>query len=171
MTIEFMLLAAPRSGTTWAANWLTTDTTLCLHDPLLKWMKDELDTLESHKKGRRLGIACTGLAMFPEWVNAHPARKIILHRPLTEIDASLQSMGMTPCSNHWQGVLDRIDGVHLSWSDLFERPQYIYEYLLDLPFDPERWALLREINVQPHFEGLTINPQATQRLMNELRMH
>lgn len=168
MTIEFMVLAAPRSGTTWCSNWLTTDTTLCLHDPLLKWTKEELETLES---GKRLGLACTGLAMFPGWVNAHPARKVILHRPLDEIDASLQAIGMTPCSAAWRGVLDRIDGVHLAWTDLFERPQYIYEYLLDRPFDPERWALLREINVQPHFEGLTINPQATQRLMHELRTH
>jgi len=26
--INFMIVALPRSGTTWAANWLTTDTTL-----------------------------------------------------------------------------------------------------------------------------------------------
>ena len=166
--IDFMLIAAPRSGTTWAANWLTTDTTLCLHDPLLKWTKDELMTLDSP---RRLGIACTGIAMFPEWVNAHPARKVILHRPLSEVDTSLQAIGMTPCSAQWEGVLDRIDGVHIDWREMFTRPQFVYEYLLDLPFDPERWALLREFNVQPHFEGLTINREATANLMNELRAH
>ena len=166
--LDFMLIAAPRSATTWAANWLTTDSSLCLHDPLLKFTKEELLALESPK---RLGVACTGLALFPEWVNAHPARKVILRRPLAEIDQSLQEIGMTPVSEHWNGVLERIEGVHLDWQELFTRPQYIYEYLLDLPFDPQRWALLREMNVQPHFQELTINRTATAQLMNELRMH
>lgn len=166
--VDFMLLAAPRSGTTWASNWLTTDTTLCLHDPLLKWTKDELLTLNFPK---RLGVACTGLALFPEWVNAQPGRKVILHRPLAEIDESLMNIGMTPISDAWYGVLDQIKGVHLDWQEMFTRPQYIYEYLLDLPFNPERWALLREMNVQPHFQGLSINRTATERLMNELRSH
>jgi hypothetical protein len=168
MSIEFMVLAAPRSGTTWAANWLTTDTTLCLHDPLLKWTRSELAHLSSP---RRLGVACTGMALFPDWVNDHPARKVILHRPLEEIDQSLVNIGMTPVSKHWEGVLDQIHGVHLDWRELFLRPQAIYEYLLDLPFDPERWALLREINVQTHFEGLTLQSHATERLMAELRAH
>ncbi len=168
MAIDFMLLAAPRSGTTWAANWLTTDQTICVHDPLLKWTRDELMTLESP---RRLGVACTGLALFPDWVNAHPARKVILRRPLEEVDQSLLEIGMTPCSAQWQGVLDKIEGVHVDWQEMFVRPQAIFEYLLDLPFDPERWALLREFNVQPHFQQLSINREATTRLMNELRAH
>ena len=167
--IDFMLIAAPRSGTTWAANWLTTDTTLCLHDPLIKWTRDELMALEA--PNRRLGIACTGIALFPEWVNAHPARKVILHRPLEEIDESLLQIGMTPVSKHWDGVLERIHGMHLDWQEMFVRPQAIYEYLLDLPFDPERWALLREFNVQPHFAQVSINREATGQLMNELRTH
>ena len=168
MTIEFMLLAAPRSATTWAANWLTTDTTLCLHDPLWQWAKEELDGIRSR---RRIGLSCTGLALFPEWVNAHPARKVILHRDLSAVDESLKRIGMTVCSDQWNGVLDRINGVHLEWSELFTRPQYIYEYLLDSPFDPERWAVLREMNVQPHFQAVTVNQSATARLMAELRAH
>lgn len=166
--IDFMLLAAPRSGTTWASNWLTTDSTLCLHDPLLKWTRGELMNLQSP---RRLGVACTGLALFPDWVNDNPARKVILHRPLAEIDQSLVEIGMTPISKHWEGVLDCIEGVHLDWQELFTRPKAIYEYLLDRPFDAERWALLREMNVQPHFQELSINRAATAQLMNELRMH
>lgn len=166
--IEFMLLAQPRSGTTWAANWLTTDHTLCLHDPLWRWTKEELDHIQS---GRRLGISCTGLALFPDWVNSHPARKIILHRDRDEMDSSLVRIGMTRCGEQWRGVLDKINGVHLEWTDLFSRPQYIYEYLLDRPFDAERWACLKEMNVQPHFQSVTVDRSATARLMNELRMH
>jgi hypothetical protein len=168
--IDFMLIAAPRSATTWASNWLSTDTTLCLHDPLLKWTRDELDGIESMK---RLGVACTGLALFPEWVNAHPARKVILHRDLSEVDDSLKRIGMTACSAQWEGVLDRIEGIHMPWEAMFDpfQAQYIYEFLLDRPFDPERWAVLREINAQPHFQAVTVNHAATARLMAELRTH
>lgn len=170
MTIEFMLLAAPRSATTWASNWLTTDTTACLHDPLIKWTRDELDSIQSPK---RLGIACTALALFPEWVNAHPARKIILHRDLRDVDESLIRIGMTGCARQWEGVLDRIQGVHLNWDVMFDplRARYVYEYLLNLPFDPERWAILCEINAQPHFRAVSIDKTATARFMADLRVH
>ncbi len=165
-----MIIAAPRSATTWASNWLTTDTTLCLHDPLVKWTRDELDTIESSK---RLGVSCTALALFPEWVNAHPARKIILHRDLHEVDESLEHIGMAACSRQWEGVLDRIEGVHLDWQVLFDplRAKYVYEHLLDLPFDAERWAVLREVNAQPNFRQISVNKAATARLMSELRAH
>jgi hypothetical protein len=168
MSIEFMILGAPRSATTWASNWLTTDTTLCLHDPLVHWQKEELDDIRTL---RRLGVACTGLALFPEWVNAHPARKIILHRPLSEVDESLVRMGLTPCSTQWEGVLDRIEGVHLDWKDMFTRPQFIYEYLLDLPFDAERWSVLRQMNVQPNLDSIQVNKAAVARFVAELRVH
>lgn len=163
--ISFMLIAAPRSATTWASAWLTTDTTLCLHDPLWKHHYSELDAIESSKV---LGIACTGIALFPEWVNAHPARKVVLHRDFAEVDASLVKIGLTPCSPQWEGVLDQIRGVHLDWKDLFERPRAIYEYLLDKPFDAERHRELVEMNVQPAFAKLSIDRSATSRLIREL---
>lgn len=166
MSVEFMVIAAPRSGTTWAANWLSTDTSICIHDPLLKMTKDELETLDSPKM---IGVSCTGLALFPEWVNSHPARKVILHRDLREIDRSLHEIGMTAISAQWRGVLERIEGVHLDWREMFSSPRYMYEYLLDKPFDPERWALLREVNVQPHLENVRVSKRAAERLMLELR--
>jgi hypothetical protein len=160
-----MVISAPRSASTWISNWLTTDDTLCLHDPLWQRHYSELDAIESPKM---LGIACTGIALFPEWVNAHPARKIILHRDFDEIDASLDKIGMSSIKATWAGVLEQIRGVHLPWSDVFEAPQPIYEYLLDKRFDPERHALLREINMQPAFAKLSIDRAATSRLIREL---
>lgn len=163
--LQFMVISAPRSASTWVSNWLSTDTTLCLHDPLWRWHYSELDTIKSQKV---LGIACTGVALFPEWVNAHPARKVILHRDPMEIDASLTKIGLTPCSQQWEGVLDKIRGMHLHWTDVFERPKYVYEYLLDRPFDAERHQALREMNVQPCFSKLSIDRSATARLIREL---
>lgn len=168
--IQFMIIAAPRSGTAWAANWLTTDATTCLHDPLLRWTRGELAHLQSPKT---LGVACTGLGLFTDYVNDHPARKIVLRRDLDEVDASLAHIGMTPCGKQWEGVLEQIHAVHVDWQDLFrpDRAKMIYEYLLDRPFDAERWAVLREMNVQANFGELSINRAATASLMNELRAH
>lgn len=165
MTIQFMVIAAPRSATTWTSNWLTTDTTLCLHDPLWTHHYSELDSYPTNKM---LGIACTGIALFPEWVNAHPARKIILRRDLKEIDVSMERIGLTEVSSTWEGVLDRIDGVHLPWTAVFDQPQRIYEYLLDKPFDAQRHAALKEIRMQPHFPGLIVDQGIASRLVREL---
>ncbi len=59
--LSFMLLAAPRSATAWAANWLTTDTTLCLHELSTRWAMEELDNVPC---GKVLGVVCTALALY-----------------------------------------------------------------------------------------------------------
>lgn len=161
-----MLIAAPRSGTTWAANWLTTDTTLCLHDPLWTRHYTELDAIQSSK---RLGVSCTGLYLFPEWVNRHPARKVILHRPLPEINASLEEIGLPAVTPESHASLDLIDGLHFNWRDLFDAPRKIYEYLTGLPFDEERHALLLDIEMQPNFAGLKVGRDVTRRLIGEIQ--
>lgn len=163
--IDFMLISAPRCGTTWAANWLTTDTTLCLHDPMWTHHYSELDNIKSSKV---LGLAETGLYLFPEFVNKHPARKIILHRNLEEINKSLEDIGLFPISNEQNESLYRLNGAHYSWYDLWEKPKEIYEFLLHMPFDQERFELLKEIEMQPNFEGLKINKNVTAKLMKEL---
>ena len=162
--IEFMIIAGPRSGTTWAANWLTTNSTICLHDPLYQHHYKDLDAYASDKI---VGVSCTGLMNFPDWLNAHPAKKVVLHRPQTEISASLRRCGLpdVDCS-----LLNQIKGTHCHWLDLFDNPATIYEALLDQPFDAERHDLLRAIHMQPKFEAITVNRAATRALINELRV-
>jgi len=164
--IEFMVIALPRSGTTWASNWLTTDDTLCLHDPLWDRHYDELDGIVSKK---RLGVSCTGLMLFPEWLNAHPARKVILHRDVVEVNESLRAIGMPTLDQDAEDKLWGITGMHVEWGALFNRPREIYEHLLQKEFDEERHAELRKIAMQPSFEELTVNKDAVRRLMTELR--
>lgn len=161
-----MVIAAPRSGTAWAANWLTTDTTLCLHDPLWRQHYESLDSIASQK---RLGVACTGLAQFQRYTLAHKARKVILHRDLREIDASLAAIGMPPCDPDFDGLLSAIPGMHVHWSALFESPRAIYEHLLERPFDAERHRALCDLEVQTRFEGIKVDKLATARLIAELQ--
>lgn len=167
--VEFMVLSAPRSASTWCSNWLTTDKTLCLHEPLFTRHYTELDGIQTTK---RLGVSCTGLAYFPEWVNAHPARKIVLHRDINEINESLDAIGLPEISVDYIRKLESIDAIHLPYTDLLENPKFIYETLLELPFDEgciERHALLKEIEMQPNFEGLTVGKNVTRKLIAEIR--
>jgi len=61
--VTFMIISAPRSGTGVAANWLSTDTTLCLHDALFNYHYSSLNSLSF--QGKKLGIADTGIWIFP----------------------------------------------------------------------------------------------------------
>lgn len=167
--IEFMVLAMPRSGTAWCANWLTTDRTICLHDPLWSHHYSELDGIRVC--GRRLGIACTGLALFPEFLAKHKARKVILHRPIEEVRISLAQLGQGPLGDAWVGALDRIEGVHADWQDLYhpEKAKLLYEFLTQRSFDESRYELVRRLNIQMAFEKVEVNTEAAQRLFDELR--
>jgi hypothetical protein len=143
MSIEFMVLSAPRSASAWVSNWLTTDTTLCLHEPLARWKLEELDAIDSPKV---LGIACTALALQPDFVNAHPARKVILHRPLAEIRSSMKALRIE--GDYDPKALDRIKGLHCDWREVFLAPEAIHAYLLEKPLDQERHRELLQFNVQ-----------------------
>lgn len=144
---------------------MTTDTTLCLHDPLFKHHYEDLDGLESTK---RLGLSCTGLGQFTDWVNKHPASKVILHRDLREVNESLAEIGLSPITQENIDRLYKLDGLHVPWDDLFRNPRPIYEHLLQLPFDEERHQFLTEIQMQPEFSKLKVNKEATRRLVEEM---
>lgn len=164
-----MIVALPRSGTTWAANWLTTDATLCLHDPLYRWHYRDWDRLKASDKS--IGIACTGIWRWADWLNAHPARKVVLHRSLPEINQSLCDLGLPPCTPADVSALNSINGEHHDYLDLFDRTAAarIYERLLLDAFDPSRHAELVQIEMQPNFAGLSVGADVTRRLVAELQ--
>ena len=137
--IEFMLLAAPRSATAWCANWLTTDETLCLHEPLYTQTHEQLDA-----RPGRIGIACTVTPLLN--MNRHPARKVVLHRDPKEVRESMARLGIP--GDYDFNALDNIEGRHHDWREVFDNPRGIYEYLLQQPFDEDRHASLRGLNVQ-----------------------
>lgn len=145
--IEFMVIALPRSGTAWVSNLLTTDTTLCIHDATAQYTLPDLDNFQTKKI---LGVADTGLALLPDWVNAHPARKIVIVRDHDEINQSLINAGMPTLNPEHSTKLMNIKADHIQFKDLFN-PSYaasVYEYLTQQPFDSERFNLLTKLNVQ-----------------------
>lgn len=167
--IDFMILGAPRSGTTWAANWLTTDTTVCVHDPLRLYALDVVNHIPTG--GKKLGVSCTALPLFPDFVNSHPSPKVILHRPLAEVNQSLEALGLSGLSSEWEGKLEDLVGWHVPYQYIFEpdMAKKLYEYLLDRPFDYQRHQLLREMQIEPDIANVVHNPDAVRRVVQQLQ--
>lgn len=147
--IDFMVLGLPRSATAWMANWLTTDRSICWHEPLWESTLDELDAVQMNGL---FGISDTELLLLPpDLVNAHPAKKLIIHRELRDVNLSLTKAGLPGAmrdEHRWK--LDEIGGWHIPFKDLWnvETFRAAMEWLTPLPFDGARYAVLRNLNVQ-----------------------
>ena len=148
--VSFIVLGLPRSGTTWLANWLTTDRTLCLHDPFAesmpgKWPRD----------GRRLGISCTGAYLMPNWLAQQRCPVAIIEREPADCAASL---GADVAA--LRAALDAAQGRRWAFDDLWreEPAKALWRYLLPgVPFDALRYRMLRGMQVQPHMKKWTPN--------------
>lgn len=168
-----MVIGLPRSGTTWAANWLSTGATLCVHDPLWETHYEDLDAVIPARAGNRMpGIACTGIWRWVDCLNRHPARKLILHRDIAAVRASLRAKGLPVPDHRAVAALDRVDGMHVAFDQLFDtdRAEPLWSFLTDsLPFDGERHRELAQMNIQPQFDRIRVNRSVARRLAVELR--
>jgi hypothetical protein len=166
--IDFMIIAAPRSGTAWAANWLTDDHSFCHHDPLFERHYEDLDSMDAD--GRVLGVACTGIANFLEFLKGHPAKKVILHRRQDQVNDACVANGFPPVPMQFFKNLDAIEGLHVPWTWLFAKPENIHRFLFgDRRFDARRHQLLVGLNVQRDLEQIKPNQAATRRLIEEMK--
>ena len=161
--IEFMVISLPRSGSSWAAVWLE-----AVHDPLWTAHYSDWDS-----RGWQ-GVSCTGIHRWPAWLNAHPARKLILHRPKWEREVSLKRMNIPTIGTlPPDSALDGIEGLHAIWSDIFDinKAPTLWRFLRkDKPFDPERHIRLTEMAIQPYQSKVHRDHKVYERLMAELRL-
>ena len=161
--IQFMVIGPPRSGTAWAAVWLTTFTRMCVHDPL--WDVHYLDFDKIAIPSRVVGIACTGLGFWPDWVNEHPARKLILHRDPKEVDLACAREGLPAPPARLFANLDKIRGLHMDWSALWSSPDPIHRHLFPRePFDRDRHAMLRAMKITAMWRMRVQDPAVLERL-------
>lgn len=174
--LDFMIIGLPRSGTTWAANFFCTERTLCFHDPLYTTHYQDWDAElpKRAQKGAEVGVSCTGIWRWPDWVNAHPARKVILHRDLGDIADSMREIGLPEMDlMDAQNKLESVMGLHVPHTDLFDPRNCcdLWDYLTDgrVPFNWARHKLLVDIEMQPKFSGLSVGPEVTRRLQEEIQ--
>jgi hypothetical protein len=165
--LRFMVLGAPRSATAWTANWLSSDGRVCLHDAMWDHHYTEMDSL-----AHVWGVACTGLAYFPEWVNEHRCPKVVLHRPIGEINRSLQALGLPWVNPKLVDNLWKCQGLHVNWTELFraEGAREIHEHLQVGAFDEQRWKMLKDLKVTSNWQSRQAhqNPQVVKRFRQEI---
>lgn len=147
--IDFMVLGLPRSGTAWVANLLTTDTSLCLHEALLDSTIEQLDRVEH---AGLFGIAETSGLFLPECVH-HDCKKLIIDRPISEINESLNDLGLPDMPERAVELLSGIEGYKITFKELFDfdAMQSAYKYLLDKDLSKDRHQFLCQMNVQNQY--------------------
>lgn len=170
MTISFMVLAAPRSATTWISNLLTTDHTICLHDPLLEYERHQLDQMTIPNK--RVGIADSALLLHPDWLEKHPAKKILLWREPQEVNKALNVLGLREIEPgiHAKRIQALPRGVkQFYWATIFDHriASEICRFF-DVPFCRHRFEELKKMNVQPQFNRVPVGRAAAQDLVTRL---
>jgi hypothetical protein len=116
------------------------------------------------------GISCTGIWRWPEWVNAHPAEKLIVYRDFKDIQRSLISNGFPTLDEDEKLALDRIQGSRVHFNDLFEISmlETMWSLLSKEPFDERRAEALVGMNVDPHFPMVKEDPHVKDLLFAEL---
>jgi hypothetical protein len=147
--VNFVITGLPRSATAWLANWFTTDHSVCWHEALMDHSMEELLGFESDEL---FGISETSLCtMDPLAVNALPVPKLVIHRPLDEVNRSLVDLGFPPgmTEEHEKNLWD-IGGFHLKFEDIFDEDKFrvAHEWLIPIEFNPDRYALLRKFMVE-----------------------
>ena len=162
--LDFAVLGLPRSGTTWSAAWLTTDTSICWHDPIAYATPFEIEKKQSSAKYR--GISCTGSWMF-NWTP--PERTLVLERDPAEVNQSLRELGLPELTEAMLDTFGWVRGVRYPYQALFDdRAGEIWEFLLPhVPFNAERHAELAQMSIQPDFNHVP-DTSALRRVLKEL---
>lgn len=171
-----MVMSGPRSASTWCANWLTTDTSLCLHDPLLQYTSEYLARMNLAPK--RLGISCTSALLYPDWVKTIQCPKVILYRDPAEINTSLRRLGLAELIVEGRkGHLSRIEALMEDKGTLL----LPYEYMLypkgakrmaghlGVPWDADRHDLLCQMRIEPMWKRLHVSKEAAQELVQRIK--
>lgn len=160
--MDFMILGYPRSATTWMANLFTTDRSVCVHDPLETHTVPELHDLRV--PGRTLGISCTGIWLDSALVKRYSCPKVVILRDIDVCNRELAAIGLPELSPILARRLLAVDAMRVPFEGLWDEDvmRQVWEHLLPtVSFDVIRYRLLREFSIQPRFEVLQANPEAT----------
>ena len=125
-----------------------------MHDPLWQMHHRDLDRmLPTYSAAKIRGIACTGIWRWPDFLNAHPARKVVLHRPISEVRASMTRLGLPELPENAAEMLGEVDAMRIDYRALFapRHARKVWQHLTGgaVPFDERRHARLVEMRIEP----------------------
>ena len=151
----FFVTGLPRTRTAWCANWLTTDHSLCLHDPLV----NELP------KVVRQAVGLSGPEVFKLYKDYKTSPWLVLVRDSEVCKRSFQQVvqqEIAGLDEFWsQRVADlqalkdesNVLWLHVDLLDVEESAKAVWQHLLgDIPFDLLRWQMLVDLNVTQNFD-------------------
>lgn len=150
----FFIASLPRSRTAWLANFLTYQESFCYHEPMNRTkLKDYPNLLRKTCKNYAGTSDSMNSLIMDKLIQMFPEAKIVVvFRDLTEVEASLNRMGM-PCP----GLLKKIDRELHRIMAVYEPlvieyhkfdAALIWEYLMPgIPVDYARLDMLNEFNV------------------------
>lgn len=156
---EFALWGLPRSGTTWAANWLTSGRVLCLHDPEQDHAPQDVEWLNI---AGRFGVASSGLWALPGIAERIAARVpvLIVEREPQAVQAAMGRAGL-PALPQWafdrfQALPGRRVPFGALWGDE-GAARAAWDYLRPGErFDFLRWRELARVRVEPVLDKLAV---------------
>lgn len=145
--IDFMVLGLPRSGTAWASNLLTTDTSLCIHEA---FMNHSIDDLNNQSYDGLLGIAETSAFTKVDEINQHSAKKLVIERPFNEVNESIVRLGFKALPTYSDDLMIQLKGYRIVFKDLFNYDimAEAYYYLLRKELNQERHRILCQMNIE-----------------------
>lgn len=165
MSAPFAIVALPRSGTAWLSRALTGDGWTCHHQMAIQ-MRSAADVVDLFREPRT-GTAETAIALgwrlLRRWVPG--LRIMVVRRPVDECVASMLRVDVGGVARYDPAILragllrearalDELqrepDVLTVQFRDLWadESGAAIFRHCLGAPFNQERWAAFREVNIQ-----------------------
>lgn len=148
--IDFAVMGLPRSGTTWVANWLTTDRSFCLHDP---WLYGNVPAAwPAPKPDRLFGISCTGSYVYEGWMKSLTCPIVKIIRDPNECEKSLAKFGFVGFIPRLDMHFASVNGLTIHMENLWKEDcaRLVWNYLLhQIPFDDLRYRQLVDMHITP----------------------
>lgn len=156
--VQFVIFSLPRSRSAWLSKFLGYRGRFLIGHDILIECKSPSDFFNSFKFGMH-GTVETGAVVGWQLIRKEipEAKFVVIKRPLSEVKASLLAFGIVPIEGELEqreamlDALSTVEGVEtLDYSSL-SIPQcleWLFEHLLELPFDSEWFSEMASINFQ-----------------------
>ena len=150
--MKYLIVTLPRSRSAWLSVLFTDGDSICSHDALAEY---ELDSIPHD------GSVETAAYAFVDRVNALKIPVLVVHRPIEDINASLERLGWPAMHQRAASALSDINGLHIQYSDLdnFLLMFNAYHWLTGRELSETRYNHLRKMNIQDHVVLQQVNEE------------